>query len=620
MATDDGAMQCLHTERFRDTSIVDNRRMSKRPAPGPADGPTIDDLTTAYRTAATTVSDVVDGVLASIADRGDDGTWISVAERSELLLRAKQLEAADPTSLPLYGIPFGVKDSIDVAGVATTLACPDYAYRATQTAPVVERLIEAGAIYVGKTNLDQFATGLNGTRTPYPVPRSVFGGELISGGSSSGSALAVASGQVPFAVATDTAGSGRVPPALNGIVGLKPSRGLISTVGLVPACRSLDCISLMARNVPDIATVLDVVAAPDDRDPFTRLRRREAPDPGTLRIGLPDPGQLEFFGDAPMRDAHLAARARIGRDFERVVTAPFGPFLAAGELLYQGPWVAERLTEFGEFLSSHPDSVLPVISTIMQSGDRYSAVDVFAAEHRLGELKTEVRQLWRAMDVLILPAIGTTFTVDQVLADPIATNTMLGHYTHFGNLLDLCAAVVPAGLTADGRPAALMVLGPALADDRVLAVAAALSGDLVPPAAPPPGRSRPGEVTLAVVGHHLSGQPRCADLLDRGGRLLATTTTAESYRLLRTGGPTPVPVLVTTPDSGAAIEVELWGLPAAALPEILARSSPSVCLGRVALADGRTEIGFVADTSALDDEDLADITAFGGWRAYLAAR
>ncbi len=589
--------------------------MSNSSAPGPAAGPTIDDLARSYQ-ATTTPSDAVDALLSGIADRENDGTWISLVERSELLLRAKQLQAhPDPASLPLYGIPFGVKDSIDVAGVPTTLACPDYAYRPTRTAPVVERLLEAGAIYVGKTNLDQFATGLNGTRTPYPLPRSVFGGEMISGGSSSGSALAVANGDVPFTVATDTAGSGRVPPALNGIVGLKPSRGLISTVGLVPACRSLDCISLMAHTVADIARVLDVVAAADDRDPWSRDRIREPADPAALRIGLPDVGELEFFGDEPMRDAHLAARSRIGREFPRTVTAPFGPFLAAGELLYQGPWVAERLTEFGDFLASHPDSVLPVIRTIIEGGARYSAVDVFTAEHRLADLKAQVRRLWRTMDVLVLPAVGTTFTVQQVLADPIATNTKLGHYTHFGNLLDLCAAVVPAGLTTDGRPAALMVLGPALADDRVLALADALAASGEPPAG-----SGQDDTTLVVVGHHLSGQPRSRDLIDRGAQLLGSTTTAARYRLLHTGGPDPVPVLVAAPAGGAAIEVETWQVPSGALAEILARSSPSVCLGRVDLADGRTEIGFVADASALDRPDLTDITPFGGWRAYLAAR
>ena len=603
--------------------------MPNSPQSGPIAGPSIAELTQSYRTTSLTPSDVVDQVLGRIAERGEDGTWISVLDRADLMIRAKELEQqADPASLPLYGIPFGVKDSIDVTGVATTLACPDYSYQATATAPVVARLIEAGAIYVGKTNLDQFATGLNGTRTPYPTPRSVFGGNLISGGSSSGSALAVATGEVPFTVATDTAGSGRVPPALNGIAGFKPSRGLISTVGLVPACRSLDCISLMARTVPDIGRVLDVVAAPDDRDPYTRARRRDLRHPHEFRVGLPDMAELEFFGDERMRAAHQAARARIEHDFERIVTAPFGPFLAAGELLYQGPWVAERLAEFGDFLNQHPGSVLPVIRTILDGGSKYSAVDVFKAEHRLGELRTQVAALWHEMDVLVLPAIGTTFTVDDVLADPIGANTKLGHYTHFGNLLDLCAAVVPAGLTVDGRPAALMVLGPALADDRVLAMAAELSGHRLTPQPEQQDRSSAAVVpenvartTLVVVGHHLSGQPRSADLIDAGGSMIALTETAPHYRLLRVGEANPVPVLVTAESDGAAVEVETWTVPSAALPTILAASSRSVCLGRVALADGSTEIGFVADASVLSTaaEPPVDITEYGGWRKYLAS-
>ncbi len=590
-------------------------------------GPTIAELAQAYRSSASTPTEVVDQVLSRIADRGDDGTWITVVDRSELLLRAKELEAhPDPESLPLYGIPFGVKDSIDVSGVPTTLACPEYTYTATETAPVVAKLIDAGGIFVGKTNLDQFATGLNGTRTPYTLPRSVFGGNLISGGSSSGSALAVAAGVVPFAVATDTAGSGRVPPALNGVTGFKPSRGLISTVGLVPACRSLDCISLIAAAVPDLAAVFDVVAGVDRNDPSTRERQRDTKPVKAYRVGLPDITELEFFGDDLMRDAHLAARAGIERTFESVVRAPFAPFLSAGELLYQGPWVAERLAEFGDFLADHPDGVLPVIRTILEGGARYSAVDVFAAEHRLGELRVEVDRLWQQMDVLVLPAVGTTFTVDEVQADPIGANTALGHYTHFGNLLDLCAAVVPAGVTADGRPAALMVLGPALADDRVLAMAAALTGHALTGdaptgagalAAPASIAEIPDPVTLVVVGHHLSGQPRNVDLADRGGVLLASTHTAPNYRLLRAGSDNPVPVLVAVPSGGASIEVETWTVPSAACVPILAGSSESVSLGRVALADGSTAIGFVADASALTG-DTTDITEFGGWRGYLA--
>jgi len=596
-------------------STIDH--MANSPDVGPILGPSINELTESFRDGSLTPSDLIDQVLKKIANRGDDGTWITVLDRSELMARAEQLEQAGPSGLPLFGIPFGVKDSIDVEGVPTTLACPGYSYMAPNTAPVVQRLLDAGAIFVGKTNLDQFATGLNGTRTAYTLPRSVFGGDLISGGSSSGSALAVATGEVPFTVATDTAGSGRVPPALNGIAGFKPSRGLISTVGLVPACRSLDCISLIAGNVQDLSVVFDVVAGLDERDPYTRRRRREIADPKTFRVGLPDVTELEFFGDGPMRKAHLEARTRIAADFERTVAAPFGPFLAAGELLYQGPWVAERLTEFGDFLAENPESVLPVIRTILESGTKYSAVDVFAAEHRLGELRAEVSKLWHDMDLLVLPAIGTTFTVDQVLADPIGANTKLGHYTHFGNLLDLCAAVVPAGLTTDGRPAALMVLGPALADDRVLAMAADLTGSFSRPVIKPEDTS--GTTTWVVVGHHLEGQPRSIDLTERGGNLIGRTLTAPEYKLLLANSANPVPVLVFVGSGGAVIDVETWEIPSAALPAILAASSASVCLGRVALADGSIEIGFVADASVLEGGSVIDITEFGGWRNYLAA-
>jgi allophanate hydrolase len=455
----------------RDSSLVDEVVVA-------AAGPSIADLATSYRRGDARVTDVVADVLAGIAECGDDGTWIGVADRFELLARARELES-DPegAGLPLYGIPFGVKDSIDVAGWPTTLACPGYAYVAERTAPVVQRLIDAGGIMIGKNNLDQFATGLNGTRTPHPIPRSVFGQDLICGGSSSGSARAVALGEVPFAVATDTAGSGRVPPALNGVIGFKPSRGLISTVGLVPACRSLDCIGLIARTPVDAAYLLDIVAFPDDRDPWSRPRGHASTDLEAVRVGLPDFAELEFFGDRAMAAAHGEARSRVEQTFS-VVTPPLSPFLQAGELLYSGPWVAERLAEFGDFLADHPGEVLPVIATIIGGGARFDAVDVFRAQYRLAELKAEVGRLFASMDVLVLPTIGTTFTVPEVLADPIATNTKLGHYTHFGNLLDLCAIAFPAGVTDDGRPASLMVVGPALSDDTVLAVATQIMHDL----------------------------------------------------------------------------------------------------------------------------------------------
>jgi allophanate hydrolase len=410
-------------------------------------------------------------VADAIAARGDDGTWLSTVPRDQLLAAAKDIEnRSGARTLPLYGVPFAVKDSIDVEAVPTSLSCPDYSYVASTTAPVVRRLLDAGALYVGKTNLDQLATGLNGTRTPYTIPRSVYGGEMISGGSSSGSALAVALGQVPFAAATDTAGSGRVPAALNGVVGFKPSRGLISTVGLVPACKSLDCISVMAGSIDDVDRVFDVVAARDDNDAWSRDRGARY-DGSPIRVGLPPAEELEFFGDDEMRHAHMGFREHLTRT-TIVVDVSLQPFLAAGSLLYQGPWVAERLVEFGDFLAAQPDSIHPVVRDILRSGQKYTAVEAFAAMQRLAELKAQVARLWQHMDVLVVPTIGTTFTVDEVLAAPIDCNTMLGHYTHFGNLLDLVGVAVPLGVTSDGRPYSAMLLGAALTDDTVLHVAA----------------------------------------------------------------------------------------------------------------------------------------------------
>ncbi|BBZ33522.1 allophanate hydrolase [Mycolicibacterium confluentis] len=438
---------------------------------GPNLGPSIAEILDSHAGGTGSPTKTAARVADAIAARGDDGTWLSTVPREDLLAAAAEIERRpDARTLPLYGVPFGVKDSIDVAGVPTTLSCPDYSYIATHTAPAVQHLLDAGALYVGKTNLDQFATGLNGTRTPYTVPRSVFGGDMISGGSSSGSALAVALGQVPFAVATDTAGSGRVPAALNGVIGFKPSRGLISTVGLVPACKSLDCITMMASCIDDVDRVFDVMAARDDADPWSRDRGpRHSGHP--LTVGLPAVDELEFFGDDDMRRAHLAFRERLTGQADTVEVS-LAPFLAAGELLYQGPWVAERLVVFGEFLAAQPDSIHPVVRDILRSGEKYSAVDAFAALQRLQELRAQVGRVWRDIDVLVVPTIGTTFTVDEVVAAPIATNTTLGHYTHFGNLLDLLGVAIPVGTTTGGRPHSVTVLSAAQRDDAALHLAA----------------------------------------------------------------------------------------------------------------------------------------------------
>jgi allophanate hydrolase len=462
-------------------------------AHGPSIGPSVAEILDSHAAGTGSPTKTALRVADAIAARGDDGTWLSTVPRDELLAAAAAIEnRPGARTLPLYGVPFGVKDSIDVEGVPTTLSCPDYAYVPSVTAPAVRRLLDAGALYVGKTNLDQFATGLNGTRTPYTVPRSVYGGEMISGGSSSGSALAVALGQVPFAVATDTAGSGRVPAALNGVVGFKPSRGLISAVGLVPACKSLDCISVMAGCIDDVDRAFDVMAGRDDDDAWSR-------DGGphyagtSIRVGLPPVDELEFFGDAALREAHLGFREHLARQVT-VVEVSLEPFLAAGALLYQGPWVAERLVEFGDFLNERPESIHPVVRDILRSGEKYTAVDAFAALQRLQELKALVDRLWQHMDVLVVPTIGTTFTVDEVLASPIDCNTVLGHYTHFGNLLDLVGVAVPLGVAADGRPFSAMLLGAALTDDTVLQLAAQILDEprtVRRPATSPAKRSAP---------------------------------------------------------------------------------------------------------------------------------
>jgi allophanate hydrolase len=413
---------------------------------------------------------VVDAVLARLAERAGDAAWISVFDRAALHARADEVAAMDPT-LPLRGVPFAVKDNIDLAGLPTTAACPAFAHTPDGDASSVARLLAAGAIAVGKTNLDQFATGLNGTRSPYGAPESVFGGDLISGGSSSGSAVAVASGVVAFALGTDTAGSGRVPAAMNGIVGLKPTRGLVGTTGMLPACRSLDCVSVFARDVPDAAAVLAVLAGPDPDDPWSRVGPLGA-TVGTPRLALAD--GLDFDGDVAMAEAFAAVADRATERADATVRVPIGPLVEAGDLLYTGPWVAERLAGLEDFLATHPDDVLPVTRAVVERGRDFTAVDAFRGLHRLQELRASCARIWEHADVLLLPTVPTTFTRAQLAEEPVARNLVLGRYTQFANLLDLAALAVPAGTTPDGRPVGVTLLGPAFSEARLFAAATAL--------------------------------------------------------------------------------------------------------------------------------------------------
>ncbi|MBB2948126.1 allophanate hydrolase [Actinoplanes lutulentus] len=508
------------------------------------------------------------------------GVWISRFDDGELRKRAA---GVDP-GLPLAGLTFAVKDNIDVAGLPTTAACPDFAYQPERSAAVVTRLENAGAIAVGKTNLDQFATGLTGARSPYGSPESVFGGGLISGGSSSGSAVAVANGSVDFALGTDTAGSGRVPAALNGIYGIKPTRGLLSTLGVVPACRSLDCVSIFARDLSTARRVMRVARGPERDDPWSREGRRQGKR-GRPRIGVPE----SIEADAGQEKAF----ARFAGD----TTVDISPLLEAGDLLYRGPWVAERLADLGDFLASNPDAFLPITREVLKTGLGYTAADAFRAQHRLQELRAAADRMWEHIDVLVLPTIGTTFTHDEIAEDPIGHNLTLGRYTQFANLLDLAAVTVPNGFTEDGRPASITLFGPAFSDDTLMELALSLPREDV--------------MTLAVVGLHLRGEPRNDELLDRGGRLLRTTRTAPCYRLYQL--PSGAPGLVRD-KGGASIEVELWQLPASKVGGFLAGIPAPLALGRLELEDGAQVTGFLCEAYAANG--APDITASGGWRNH----
>ncbi|GAB3823609.1 allophanate hydrolase [Dactylosporangium cerinum] len=533
------------------------------------------------------------------------GVWIERVSPESLRARAAELQ--DP-SLPLYGVPFAVKDNIDVAGMPTTAGCPAYSYTPNRSAPVVERLLAAGAMLVGKTNLDQFATGLTGSRSPYGAVESVFGGGLIAGGSSSGSAVAVAAGVVAFSLGTDTAGSGRVPAALNGIVGVKPTRGLLSTAGVVPACRSLDCVSIFTLDVADARTVLDVARGPAAEDPWSRAAPGESLPPAAVRLGVARPDVLEFDGDHGQAERYVAGCLTAARLTSAVTQVDLAPLLEAGDLLYQGPWVAERLADLEEFIAGHADAVLPLTLGILRGGERYSAADTFRAQHRLQVLKAEAARLFTAIDVLALPTIPTTFTLAEIAEEPLRRNLVLGRYTQFANLLDMAVVTVPNGTTPEGRPASLSLIGPAFSEGTLLGLAAAFKGEALDV-----HDAQPPTVELAVAGHHLRGEARNAELVALGGRFARTTRTEACYRLFRL--PTGVPGLVRVgAGQGAQIEVEIWRLPSSAVGALLSSVKAPLSIGYLSTVDGQTVQGFLCEAYAAGDAQ--DITASGGFRAH----
>lgn len=422
-------------------------------------------LLKAYRTSQLQPTDVIQEVHRRIAARGNDAVWIHLLPQAQAIAQAQVLAGSNLDDLPLYGIPFAVKDNIDVAKMPTTAACPAYSYIPEKTARVVDRLLQAGAILIGKTNLDQFATGLVGVRSPYGACSSVFHNDYISGGSSSGSAVAVAAGLVSFSLGTDTAGSGRVPAAFNNIVGLKPTRGVLSTSGVVPACRSLDCVSLFTLNCQDARIVWQVARGFDASDSYSRqVPPQTTAIPSSFSFGVPKADQLKFFGDAAAADLYEQGLQRLKAIGGNLVEIDFQPFHQAANLLYSGAWVAERLAAIESFFETQADAIHPVVRQIISNGLRYTAVDTFKSFYALEALKQEAAQQWQKVNILALPTTGTIYTKAEVEADPIALNTNLGYYTNFVNLMDLCAIALPSGFRANGLPTGITLIGQAFQD------------------------------------------------------------------------------------------------------------------------------------------------------------
>lgn len=565
----------------------------------------------------------------------DNPIWIHLLTEEEIAPFVKRLQATREDNLPLWGIPFAIKDNIDLAGIPTTAGCEAFTYTPEKSATVVQLLINAGAIPIGKTNLDQFATGLVGTRSPWGACHNTLNPEVISGGSSSGSAVATALGLVSFALGTDTAGSGRVPASLNNIVGLKPSRGLLSTSGVVPACRSLDCVSIFALNCDDANCVFNVAAAYDNSDCYSRtnpfnnsIRYYHAASHDQV-IGIPQADQLEFFGDSEAEATFKQHCEQLQSSGFQLQEIDFSAFISAARLLYQGPWVAERWLATQALVETQPEAMLPVIQEIIGNGNTQSAADLFSAQYQLQAYAQQANAELKCVDVIMTPTNGTSYTIEEVNNNPIALNSQLGYYTNFMNLLDYAAIAIPVGFLKNTVGFGVTLFSHAFSDKRLLSLAASIQNCLKMPCGAimqpfkPQGQTaqqQPAEtIDLLVCGAHLSGQPLNWQLTERVAVLKETTTTSNSYQFFAlAGGPPFRPALVRTEKDGAAIEVEVWRIPAANLGTFAAEIPAPLGLGKVELSDGRWVEGFICDDWGLAGAE--NITHFGGWRKFINSR
>ncbi|AMO77321.1 allophanate hydrolase [Pseudomonas citronellolis] len=576
-------------------------------------------------------------LIAQLRDRAaalnpDYHLFIHLLTPAELEPYLAALDGRSPDELPLYGIPFAIKDNIDLAGIPTTAACPAFAYTPQASATLVQRLVELGAVPLGKTNLDQFATGLNGTRSPYGECRNSVLADYPSGGSSAGSSLAVALGVASFALGTDTAGSGRVPAALNNLVGLKPSKGLLSNHGLVPACRTLDCISYFSATAAEASELLALSARHDPLDAYSRANPAwndgsafGAPRP--FRFGVPRARDLEFFGCAEGPALFAQAIEQLRGIGGTPVEIDFAPFLEAARLLYEGPWVAERYSVAGELIEREPDAVLPVIRAVLEKAPAASAVELFRAQYRLQALKARCDAIMAGLDCVLTPTIGRPVSLAELHAEPVLRNAELGYYTNFMNLLDYAALALPSAFMDNGLPWGLTLFGRAFSDQYLLGLGDALQrastlplvGGNAPADPAPKAPARNDRTRLVVCGAHLDGLALNWQLRQRGARLLQATRSAPAYRLYAlAGGPPLRPGMLRVAEGGVAVEVEVWELPSAELGSFLSGIPAPLGLGKVELADGSWETGFICDAWGLAGAE--DISAFGGWRAWLASR
>jgi len=542
----------------------------------------------------------------------DPAMLIFTRNEAEAMAAARAVEA-DPADKPLAGLTFVVKDNIDVAGMPTTAACPAFAYDAERSSFVVARLEAAGAIVIGKANLDQFATGLVGVRSPYGVPRNAIRPDLIPGGSSSGSATAVGAHIVDFSLGTDTAGSGRIPAGMNGIVGLKPTLGLFSSTGMVPACRTLDTISIFAGSVALATEVAAVAAAYDVADAYSR--KLPAPvaagKPPTFRVGISPAWQRKFFGDASAEAAYAQDLEKLVSLGAELVEIDFEPLHAIARLLYEGPWVAERYAATKPLIEENPEAFHPVTLKIIGGAKELTAVSAFEAMYKLADLKRVTAPIFDKVDMLAVATVPRMYTVAELEADPIVLNSNLGSYTNFVNLLDLSAISVPAGRRDDGLPSSLTLIGKTGADGYIAGIAAAIEGSPVST----PVTSQPGRIEIAVVGAHLSGLPLNHELTSNGGVFVRSGETTANYTLHALDTTPPKPGMQRAA-GGRSIAVEVWSLPPDGFGRFVAGVPSPMTIGTVTLADGTTTKGFLAEAEA--SAGAKDITGYGGWRAYLA--